>query len=203
MKKKIVELLIDEDSLNDGIFAISLVDFPAIEENFMVFSDNKYNVTFAKIDAEKRILTGPALIPNKEIYRYNPETNEEYFVYFSPETVEQASQMYLMNHKQDNATLMHEEDIKGVSLVESWLVTDETNDKAIAMGYDVPVGTWMVSLKINNDEIWENQIKTEEVKGFSIEGFFTQKFDGALEPKIERMLDKIIRILEQIEDNTK
>tara|TARA_R110000823_G_scaffold61195_9_gene146015 strand:+ start:1053 stop:1643 length:591 start_codon:yes stop_codon:yes gene_type:complete len=170
---KIVELILDEMEELMGIQAISIVENPAIEENFVALKSQE--VQFAKQDEEKRILLGAALIPNKPIYRQNGE--EEFYVYFTKETIRKASELFFQNSNQNTSTLEHEVELKGMSVVESWIVEDEEKDKSRIYGLDMPVGTWMVSMKVNNDDIWENYVKTKKVLGFSIEGFFVDKVD--------------------------
>ena len=170
---KIVELILDEMEELMGIQAISIVENPAIEENFVALKSQE--VQFAKQDEEKRILLGAALIPNKPIYRQNGE--EEFYVYFTKETIRKASELFFQNSNQNSSTLEHEVELKGMSVVESWIVEDEEKDKSRIYGLDMPVGTWMVSMKVNNDDIWENYVKTKKVLGFSIEGFFVDKVD--------------------------
>lgn len=171
---RIIELLIDEDALLSGIEAISIVDKPAIEENFIALKEQtKVNLT--EVDKEKRILMGAALVPNKNIYRTDGE--DEYYIYFSDDTVRKASELFLMRGNQNKSTLEHEAELNGLSVVESWIVEDEVHDKSRKYGLDMPVGTWMVSMKVNNDEVWENYVKTGLVKGFSIEGYFTDKLE--------------------------
>jgi len=167
----IIELILDENDELNGIEAISVVENPAIEENFIFLKAEE--VKLAEVDKEKRILMGAALIPNKPIYRKNKE--EEFYIFFSKETVVQASQLYLKSGKQGNATLEHQKDIKGMTVVESWLVEDEVHDKSRKYGLNMPLGTWMVSMKVDNDEIWNDYVKTGKVKGFSIEGYFADK----------------------------
>lgn len=171
---RIIELLIDEDALFSGIEAISIVDKPAIEENFIALNEQQ-KTKLAEVDNEKRILMGAALIPNKNIYRSDGE--EEYYIYFSDETVRQASELFLMNGNQNESTLEHEAKLNGLSVVESWIVEDEVHDKSRKYGLNMPVGTWMVSMKVNNDEVWNDYVKTGKVKGFSIEGYFTDKLE--------------------------
>lgn len=195
-KRKVIELTIDDLLFGEnGVKAISLVEYPAIEENFMKFAGDKYNLTLAKADIEKRVITGPALIPEKEIYRFNKETNEEFYVFFSTETVEKISQRYLLEHRQDSVTVEHEFSIPGVILVETWLVKNPENDKAKELGWSVPAGTWMISMKIVDENIWNDLIKTGIVKGFSIEGFFIGQFSKESEPEkvdYERLLKETI-----------
>ena len=171
---RIIELLIDEDALFSGIEAISIVDKPAIEENFIALNEQQ-KTKLAEVDNEKRILMGAALIPNKNIYRSDGE--EEYYIYFSSDTVRQASELFLMNGNQNESTLEHEAKLNGLSVVESWIIEDEVHDKSRKYDLNMPVGTWMVSMKVNNDKVWNDYVKTGKVKGFSIEGYFTDKLE--------------------------
>ena len=169
---KIVELIIDEEDELGGIEAISLVEQPAIEENFIALKDQK-EYKLKTLDADKRIVLGALLVPNKTIYR--KDGKEEYYIYFSKETVKRASELFLINGKQNNATLEHKFDIEGLTLVESWIVENKEKDKSAIYNMDVPVGTWMGAVKVNNEDIWQDFVKNGTVKGFSIEGFFLDK----------------------------
>ena len=171
---KIVELVIDEADEQSGIEAISVVESPAIEENFVAL--NKHEILLKEVDSEKRILMGAALVPNKQIYRRNDKTDEEYYIYFSEATVRKASELFFKKSNHQNATLEHSENVEGTTIVESWIVENSKQDKSAIYGMDMPVGTWMVSMKIDNDEIYE-KAKKGEVKGFSIEGYFADKYD--------------------------
>ena len=174
---RIVELILGDDELT-GIEAISVVENPAIEEDFIALKNQE--IKLAEVDKEKRILMGALLVPNKPIYR--KKGDEEYYIYFSRDTVAKASQLYLMNGNQSKATLEHQHTINGLTLVESWLVEDEVHDKSRKYGLNVPVGTWMGAVKVNNDEIWNKFVKTGKVKGFSIEGYFADKMERPKEP---------------------
>lgn len=167
-KNQIFELVI-EDEDTDEVFAISLVETPAIESNFVFF--DKEEIQFAAINDEKRLLMGPILVPDKKILRVDG-LNTPYFVFFKPETIKRLSEMYLQKKYTDKATLEHDKKIEGVSLVESWVVESREKDKSNLYGLNVPVGTWMGTFKIDNEDIWQNYVKTGEVKGFSIEGLF-------------------------------
>lgn len=185
MTNHIIELLIDElDDLN-GVNAISIVEHPAIEENFIALKEQKQMIELAEVSAEKRILMGAALIPNKMIYRRTGEY--EYHVFFSKQTIRRAAELYLMRGNQSNATLEHEEFINGVHLVESWIVEDDVHDKSRKFGMDVPVGTWMIAMKIESDEIWQNYVQSGKVKGFSIEGYFVDKIQEMKSVKIAEL----------------
>ena len=172
---KIVELVIDEDSQELAIDAISLVSAPAIEENWVFFGKEKNNLTFAKVDEEKRMLVSPALIPDKQIFRYDANTDSDYYVYFSKDTVRKASELYLKNNNHHKATEEHSERVSGVLTVESW-IKEGDSDKSKLYGFDLPNGTWFVKMKIENDELW-SKIKDGTLKGLSIEGYFTNKFE--------------------------
>jgi ribosomal protein S17E len=119
------------------------------------------------------MLVSPALIPNKHIFRYDPNTDSEYYVYFSPETVRKASELYLKHNNHHKATHEHNERVSGVLTVESW-IKEGDSDKSKLFGYDLPNGTWFVKMKITNDDLWQ-KIKEGELKGLSIEGYFTDK----------------------------
>jgi len=178
MARKLVELLIDEEQEEFGIQAISLVKFPAFEEdaNFVFFGkDNK--LTFAKLDEDKQLLIGCALIPEKRIPRYDQEAGEEYDVYFTKETIKKASELFLKYNKQNEHTLEHQKEITGLSVVESWIVDDPDNDKSKLYGFNLPVGSWMVSIKVDNNEVWK-EVKAKSIKGLSIEGFFIDKIEN-------------------------
>ena len=175
---EVFELFIEEDSLDSGIQAISIVENPAIEEDFIALNSNI--IELAEADKEKKLLVGALLIPNKPIYRRSGD--EEYYIYFSKDTVVKASQMYLQNGNQSKATLEHDHEINGLTLVESWIVEDEVHDKSRKFGMNVPVGTWMGSVKVNNDEVWNDFVKTGKVKGFSIEGYFADRMERPKEP---------------------
>ena len=173
---RIVELVIEDDNQELAIDAISLVSAPAIEQDFVFFGKDKNNLTFAKVDEEKRMLVSPALIPNKQIFRYDPNTDSDYYVYFSPETVRKASELYLKHNNHHKATYEHQDRVSGVLTVESWIIEDPKLDKSTLYGFSLPKGTWMVKLKISNDDLWK-KIKDGTLKGLSIEGYFTNKFE--------------------------
>ncbi len=191
----IVELVIDDDSQELAIDAISLVSAPAIEQDFVYFGKEKNNLTFAKVDEEKRMLVSPALIPNKQIFRYDPNTDSEYYVYFSPETVRKASELYLKHNNHHKATYEHKDRISGVLTVESWIKEGDM-DKSKLYGFDLPNGTWFVKMKIQNEDLW-NKIKSGELKGLSIEGYFTDKMEKMSEkqPSDEEILKALNEII--------
>ena len=191
----IVELVIDEDSKELAIDAISLVSAPAIEQDFVFFGKEKNNLTFAKIDEEKRILISPALIPNKQIFRHDPNTDSDYYVYFSKETVRKASELYLKNNNHHKATYQHQDRVSGVLTVESWIKEGDM-DKSKMFGFDLPNGTWFVKMRIDNDDLW-SKIKDGELRGLSIEGYFTDKMEKMAEktPTDQEILEALNEII--------
>ena len=181
----IIELFIDETDEAAGIEAISVVENPAIESDFIALKKQEFKL--AEVDKEKRILMGAALIPNKPIYRQSGE--QEYYIYFSKNTVRKASELFFINGNQNNSTLEHELELKGLTAVESWIVESE-QDKSRMYDLNVPMGTWMVSMKVNNDDIWQ-KVKKNEIKGFSIEGYFADKLERPNKPKKEMSKEEI------------
>jgi hypothetical protein len=171
-KVRSIELKIKPNQEN-VVYAISLVDMPAIESNFMAFKKEEIPIMLS-FDEDKHIITGPALIPNKKMWR-TPESlgqKEGAFVYASDDTVIQCAQMFLANLKNNSVTLMHQVPTDGVKLIESWIVVDPKTDKSAALGFkDIPKNTWFVSYKIENPEVW-NLCKSKKLQGFSIESIF-------------------------------
>ena len=191
---RIVELVLDDkDAI--GVEAISVVSDPAIESDFIAL--NSQEIKLAEINKEKRLLMGALLIPKKPIYRRNKD--DEYYIYFSKDTIVKASQMYLQNGNQSQSTLEHEQELKGLTLVESWIVEDKDKDKTALYNLDVPVGTWMGSVKVDNDDIWNDYVKTGKVKGFSIEGYFADKIEQSTDTRSEdeKLLDELLKILDE------
>jgi hypothetical protein len=183
----LIELFIDEEKELDGIEAISLVEFPAIEENFVALS--KHKVEFKAIDEERRVVIGLALIPDKKIYRRDKEY--EYNIMFSKDTVRKASELYLKNQKQNNTTLEHESLTSGVSVIESWIVEDVDKDKSSLYGLNATVGAWVVTMKIYNDAVWED-VKAGKYLGLSIEGIFSDRQELSENEKKIKALKKLL-----------
>jgi hypothetical protein len=198
---RIVELVIQDDNQELAIDAISLVSAPAIEQDFVYFGKQKSNLTLAKVDEEKRMLISPALIPNKNIIRYDANTDAEYYVWFSKETVRKASELYLKHNNHHKATYEHQERVSGVLTVESWIIEDPKMDKANLYGFQLKKGTWMVKMKIDNEELW-TKIKNKQIRGLSIEGFFADKFE-AMQKRKPTDLEILSALNEIIKENKK
>jgi len=160
------------DNLDEnGVDAISVVESPAIESNFVALSSE---VKLAEVDKEKKILMGAVLIPNKPIYRRGENGNDDYYIYFSKDTIRKASEVFFKKGNQSESTLEHNSKLEGMTIVESWIVEDKDKDKSALYGLDAPVGTWVASVKVDNDEVYQ-LAKQGKIKGFSIEGFFADK----------------------------
>ena len=203
----IIELVIDENEELFGIEAISVVENPAIEEDFIALK-NQDQIRLAEVSKEKRILMGAALIPDKPIYRKSED--HEFYIFFSKDTVAKASQMYLKAGNQGQATMEHAtEKLEGMTVVESWIIEDEVHDKSRKYGLDMPVGTWMVSMKCDNDEVWA-KVKEQKIRGFSIEGYFADRLSNRpLDKQVDqlteedKLLNEILDVLKESNTNKK
>ena len=190
---KLYELKVEEEGV-DEVFAISLVESPAIEMDWIAF--DKEEVMFASVDKDQQMLIGPILIPDKKILRVDGE-GQPFHVFLTKDTIKSVAQNYLMKKYTDKATLEHDRNIKGVHLVESWIKEGKL-DKSSRYGLNVPEGTWMGMFKISDDKLWNDYVKTGKVKGFSIEGLFEHKLIHASE---EEILSKNIEELTEKEAN--
>ena len=186
---KIIELIIDETDEYSGVDAISLVEYPAIEETWVALKENNKEYKFKAVDDDKRILMGALLVPNKMIYR--KDGDEEYYIHFTKETVKKASELYLMRGNANNATYEHIKEVDGVSLVESWIVEDKEKDKSALYELDLPVGTWVGAVKVNNEKLWEMAKVDGSIRGFSIEGFFAERAQRPKEPIAEDLTEEL------------
>jgi len=155
---------------NDGVYAVSLVSDPAIGVQFITLSQQK-EIQLATINEEQRILLGAVLIPNQPIYRN--QDGHEFNIVFPAETIKQVQQNFSRQGYQNNSTIEHSGDnLEDVTFVETWIKMDEVHDKSVHYGFNEPVGTWFAAMKVNNEDIWNNYVKTGKVKGFSIDGVF-------------------------------
>jgi len=169
MTDLLYELRIEDEM--DEVMAISLVESPAIESDFIYF--DKEVLQFAAVDNEQQMLIGPILVPDKKILRVDGE-GQPYHVFFTKDTVKKLAQNYLQKKYVSNATLEHDKKIKGVDLVESW-IKDGQLDKSNNYGLNLPQGSWVGIFKISDKKLWNDYVKTGKVKGFSIEGLFSHK----------------------------
>ena len=193
-----IELFIRNEK-EDGVFAVSLVENPATEENFVALSQQEIELKVANED--RRVVVGMALVPEKRIYRKIKD--KEFNIFFSAETIAKAQELYMRNLNANNVTSEHEKPVQNATVIESWIVEDAKNDKSNIYKLDAPAGSWVIMMKINNDEEWQN-IKNGTYNGFSIEGLF-QGFEELNANKVvthdEELLEKIRQII--IEDQQK
>ncbi len=166
-KKKIYKVGIDSET-----YAISLVESPAIEETLVALEEQK-PIKVQLADEEKYMVYSAVLVPDKPIYRRN-EDGDEFYIEFTKESIEKMAQEYLMNYRQNEITLDHETMANDITLVESWIKTDMYKDKSVAIGLseDLPIGTWIAGLKVNQIDAW-NRIKNGELRGFSVESMIS------------------------------
>ena len=160
----VFDLTIEADNIFDNV---SLVDFPAIERDFIKFSENT-EIRF-KVDDEKHIVNGPVLIPDQLIYRRNG--NNEYYVRFNAQAIEEMALRFFKDHSNTNGNVMHEVEVNGVTYFESYILNKERNIAPVEFS-DLPDGTWIMSAKIENDELW-NAIREGKIRGFSIDAVLT------------------------------
>jgi len=199
----IIELKLSEDGNGEGITAISLVKHPAIEQTWITFSEGgevKPNPHFAfkVLDKEQRIVAGPAMVPDKLIIRMG-EDGEEFFVFFKADTIRDLSEKFLLQGRQNNMTLEHEATINDLSVVESWIVEDPKRDKSQVYGFDLPMGSWFVKIKVLNDDVWQ-LVKNKDIEGFSVEGVFAKELIKQSEIMKEEKKTKLDVYLSKIQN---
>ena len=157
----------DEDE--SGISLISLVGEPAINMKGMMFSSDQMYTTFKEVSEEKQIIIGPALIPNMRIYRED-DKNGSYYVYFTPETIEKIVEKFNKFGSNRKINIDHSNKMVDAFIMEDWIVEDEVYDKSRKYGFEVPKGTYMIKVKIEDKDFWMNEVKGNGKFGFSVEG---------------------------------
>jgi len=181
-----------EDELTDGVFAVGIVsnqaidiykdktDLVLLEADRSTLSKEKdqldFDLKLASIDKKRKVVCGPILIPDIVIPR------KEYEIIFSKETILKISENFMINNNKDNITIQHETPVNKIKMIESWIVNDPEKDKSTTLGFNLPNGTWMGSYKVLDDELWNNALETGVLKGFSIEGRFSER---KVEMKVE------------------
>lgn len=169
MSKKLKKFKVGIDS---ETYAISMVDEPAIEEEFVALAKEEEKVEIQLSSDEKHMVYGAVLVPDKDIYRNNGE--QEFYISFSKESIEKMAQDFMKEYRQKEVTLDHSEEASEVCVVESWIKADLFKDKSVALGLNeqLPVGTWFAGMKVNNIETWD-RIKAGELRGFSVESLIS------------------------------
>lgn len=178
---------IDESKGLDGVFATSLVTYPAIEDEFVALSETE--IELQTINEDQRIVMGAVLIPDKKIPR-KAKDGSTFMIYFTAETIKHAAELFFKNNNQNNATIQHKSKVDNVTTLESWIVEDSKIDKSALYGKEYPVGTWVLSMKVNDDETWQG-VKDGRLRGFSIEALFNPVRSN---PKV----DALKKLMEQV-----
>lgn len=195
MLKKKKKLKCYDVAFDSDVYCISLVQDPAIEVNYVALSKEKpLQILLEKED--KHIIVGCALVPDKPIYRRDGD--EEFYIQFSKETIEKLAHSYLANDRIYSFSTDHKDEADDVYIIETWLKTSE-NDKSKDYDLDVPIGSWLIMAKVENDAIW-NRIKEGELQGFSIEAIVDLK---EINNKIKNNMAKENTKLEAVEIDDK
>lgn len=170
-KLDLVEFKLDE-KIGD-LEAVSIVEDPAIEQVFQLFNSIKKEVF--KQTSDRQEITGPVMIPDIPILRKDEDTQEYFNCYFSEQTVKDCASIFLRNNNHNKANFSHEQKFNdSIHVIESWIVTDPSNDKANTLGFkDIKKGSWFLTYKVDDEETW-NYIKKSNFTGFSVEAFFSQ-----------------------------
>jgi hypothetical protein len=185
MEKELLYELVLEDE-EDGVFATSFVDSPAIERDFVFFGKE---INFQAVSEDKMLVAGPLLIPNKKILRIDGE-GKTYYVYFTPETIEKIARKFMKNKYNDAVTVEHDKKVSGINLTESWLIEMSSKDKSNIYGYTLPKGTWFGVYDVSgNPKVWE-EVKKGIFKGFSIEGLFEHKV-STIKLSLDKGIDEL------------
>lgn len=153
-----------------GVYAISLVDEPAMEGDFIQFNKEDNDIKFAKVDESKRRIMGLILEPNKKVLRFNKEDNSYYTIEFGEQDIEDVAYNFQKQGNQNNSTLQHDGvQLEGISFVETWIVENSKVDKSTNFGFEYPKGSWIGVMQLDNQKLWDDYVQTGKVKGFSID----------------------------------
>jgi hypothetical protein len=192
---KTYEAIFEPDK-NKGVYGISLVENPAMEGHFIALSKEE-KIQFKTIDEEKRILVGLVLEPNKPIYRN--QDGEEFNIVFSEKTVEDLCYGFTKNQNNKNSTIEHNENqrIEGVTFVENWLVRDEKMDTTLALGIECKKGSWATVMKVDNDDVWNDYVKSGKVKGFSIDALVSLR-EVNFKSELNMSENVLVKFLEEL-----
>jgi hypothetical protein len=168
------EIVVD-DTNDTGIRLLSIVSDPAIEMLGVAFSEVGTSKSYEfKAQKDKQIIVGPALIPNKKIYREDLDGNP-YYCLFTAETIMKLVQKFNSSGSNRRINVDHSNQMVDAYIMENWIVEDSYYDKSVKYGFDCPIGTWMVSIKIEDEKFWNTEVKELGKFGFSIEGIMGEK----------------------------
>lgn len=172
---------------------IGLVDRPAIERNFQAFRNHaKFT-----LNEEKRIISGPAMIADLPLYRKDDQLGE-YYVIFDKQAIRTIVEKFAAKGYMQNFNLFHDEKSKvtDVTIFNSFISDAELGIMPLKGFEDVADGSWFISAKVNNEDVW-NRVKSGEIKGFSVEGLFT--YVPMIKPKltVDEAASRIRQILSE------
>lgn len=188
------------DELELGLESVSLVETPAIEFNFLKFS-KEAPIKFTLSSDDKMIVTGPALVPDKKIYRHDEEMGGDYWIVFTADTIKSIVLKYFKENQVNNINNEHTSQMIEGTMIESWFSKQDGE-----MGYDVPAGTWFVSYQIEDAKYWNEYIKSEKVKGFSIEGMFKligkKKVEQSIVDEDELLFNQVRELIIKMDEET-
>jgi hypothetical protein len=182
-----------QDMTDDtGIQLISVVDEPAIGVKGVKLSDSSEMMLFKKMESEdKMILVGPALIPDVNIYRENKKWGK-HFIKFSAETIENLVKKMNRVGSNRKINIDHSDRMVDAFIMEDWIIENEMYDKSKIWGFDLPKGTYMLKVQIEDRDFWENEVKGNDKFSFSIEGYLNQSLVSlSKERTIEDMIDEL------------
>jgi hypothetical protein len=169
---------------------------PWVERTIEQYENMSSESTFSVFNAEQKLVIGPAMIPDKMIIRRNEITGEIYYVYFTAETIKKLQQKFMQEKLLDKTNIEHgRKFLNNVDVVESWIIEDQEKDKQQVFGMDYPKGTWMITMKVNDDSTWE-KVKDGKLKGFSVQGYFLEKAKFA--SINNELLEEIKQILKDV-----
>lgn len=162
----IFDIILNEEDLKQGVSMVSLVDEPAIGVDWIKLAqENVMKMEFAA-NKDKRMLYGPFLIPNMLIYRRNEQMGE-FYIRFKKEEIEKIANKFNQDLNANNINFMHSDRKVEAFVAENWVI--DGVDKSNKLGFDLPEGTWFGGVKVIDENFWNEAVKTEEVKGFSVE----------------------------------
>jgi hypothetical protein len=169
---------------------------PWVERTIEQYENMSSESSFSVFNVEQKLVVGPAMIPDKMIIRRNEITGEIYYVYFTAETIKKLQQKFMQEKLLDKTNIEHgRKFLNNVDVVESWIVEDQEKDKQQVFGMDYPKGTWMITMKVNDDATWE-KVKDGKLKGFSVQGYFLEKAKFA--SINNELLEEIKQILKDV-----
>jgi hypothetical protein len=172
-----------------GINAISLVESPAVEKDFLCFSKEKETVKL-NFDNAKRVISGVVCLADTPIYRYN-EKYGEYYVVFSKETIQKMVEKFAKMDLFKSVNLQHDDTkfVDGIYMFESYIINKERGINPVEFS-DIPDGSWIASYKVENDELWGEIINGNKLNGFSLQGLFELEEKFSEQKPVEETFDE-------------